>query len=393
MTLKDAIARSRISYRDLAARLAMSPAALSRMVNYGEYPTRRDIGAIKATIQAALSSRGLGEIEFPAPGLRPNYGLGIKRGNAGGVALERHVQVRQITQEDIELMQLDRSVLTLFGLRTNPFLNDVEAEEDVFPYKGHAQVETAIREAIEQRGFLAVTGPSGAGKTTIWDGIEAEYGTRDDAIICKPQLKHKEKLTPEHLCRALIYGLLGEDAKIHRDAEDRGRQLSAALRAIRSGAVDRKAILYIDDAHFCNASVLRQLKTFFEEKIGRYRLLAIILVGLPTLKEKLAAFPEIGNRIRLMEVPPVPVQEYLSFKLKRVGSSLDRLFDAGGLEAFMERFKAGRRQALGYPLIINATCIRAMVKLHENGAQPGERISRAIIDALPGAGVAARRAA
>jgi type II secretory pathway predicted ATPase ExeA len=371
----------------------MSPAALSRMVNYGEYPTRRDIGAIKATIQAALSSRGLGEIEFPAPGLRPNYGLGIKRGNAGGVALERHVQVRQITQEDIELMQLDRSVLNLFGLRTNPFLNDVEAEEDVFPYKGHAQVEAAIREAIEQRGFLAVTGPSGAGKTTIWDGIEAEYGTRDDAIICKPQLKHKEKLTPEHLCRALIYGLLGEDARIHRDAEDRGRQLSAALRAIRSGAVDRKAILYIDDAHFCNASVLRQLKTFYEEKIGRYRLLAIILVGLPTLKEKLAAFPEIGNRIRLVEVPPVPVQEYLGFKLKRVGSGLDRLFDGGGLEAFVERFKAGRRQALGYPLIINATCIRAMVKLHENGAQPGERISRAIIDAMPGAGAAARRAA
>jgi type II secretory pathway predicted ATPase ExeA len=304
--------------------------------------------------------------------------------------MQRHAEVKQISTEEIDLMQLNRDVLALFGLRQNPFLNDVEADEDVYSHRGHQQVTQAIRDAVEQRGFIAVVGPSGAGKTTIWDGIESEYGTRDDVSICKPQLKSKDKLNPEHLCRALIYGLAGDDAKIPREAEDRGRLLSAALRAVRSGTVDRKAVLYIDDAHFCNASVLRQLKTFFEEKIGRYRLLSIVLVGLPTLKTKLAEFPEIGNRIRLCEVPAVPVKEYLEFKLRRVGSSLDKLFDASGLQAFLDRFAVPKRAAAGYPLLINATCIRAMVRLHDNGAQPGEKISREIVDSLPGAAPARR---
>lgn len=166
--------------------------------------------------------------------------------------------------------------------------------------------------------------------------------------------------------------------------------LSAALRAVRTGPVDRKAVLYIDDAHFCNTSVLRQLKTFFEEKVGRYRLLAIILVGIPDLKPKLAAFPEIGNRIRILDVPPVSVEEYLTFKLRRVGSAREKLFDNGGWEAFLDRFRAPKRPALGRPLMINALCIRAMVQLHRNGAQSGEKITRGIIDQLPGG---SRRAA
>jgi type II secretory pathway predicted ATPase ExeA len=283
-------------------------------------------------------------------------------------------------------MQLDRNVLGLFGLRSNPFLNDIEDDSDVYPSKGHEQVTQSIRDAIVQRGFIAVCAPSGAGKTTIWDGIESENANSPDVVICKLQLqlKNKEMLSPSHLCRALIYGLLGDDAKIAQDAEAQGRQLSTALRATREGAIDRKAVLYIDDAHFCSTSVLRQLKTFFEEKVGRFRLLTIVLVGLPTLKTKLAEFAEIGNRIRLVEVPPVPVRDYLTFKLRRIGSSVEKLFDPSGIEAFEERFRQPKRGAMGYPLIINATCIRAMVKLFENGAQPGERISREIIDALPG---------
>lgn len=240
--------------------------------------------------------------------------------------------------------------------------------------------------------MVALTAPSGAGKTTIWEGIEADYGLRDDTIICKPQVKNKERITPEHLARALIYGLLGDGARVRANAEDRGRQLSRALRELKLGAEDKKAVLYIDDAHFCNRSTLRQLKTFYEEKVGRYRLLAIILVGLPELKQKLAAFPEIGNRVHLVEVPPVPVKDYLEFKLRRVGAGLMQLFTTGGLEAFLDRFRGPRRGAFGYPLVINATCIRAMVKLYECDSTPGARIGREVVDALPGA-VVRRRAA
>jgi type II secretory pathway predicted ATPase ExeA len=395
MTLKLAIRQAGLSYRPFAKALRLHATAVSRIVNYGEYPVKIGKQECMRRITEVLVEHGIPEteIEWPASGVRPGYPGVVRRTERSGAAVERHeVYIEAEQTEAIELMQLDRSVLSIFGLRTNPFLNDVETDEDVFPYKGHEQVTTAIQDAIDQRGFLAVAAPSGAGKTTIWDGIEAEYGRRDDCIICKPQLKTREKLSPEHLVRALIRGLLGEDCHIAHDAEQRGRQLSNALRAIRTGAIDKKAVLYIDDAHFCTASVLRQLKTFFEEKIGRYRLLAIILVGLPELKHKLASFPEIGNRIRLVEVPQVPLREYLEFKLRRVGSSIDKLFDANGWAAFEERFRAPRRPAMGYPLIINAATIQAMCKLAQNGAQPGERITREIVDMLPG-GSTVRRVA
>ncbi len=392
MNLKDALASARISYRQLAKATSISAPAIYQIVKHGEYPVRLGEDETKRRIGAALTKAGVSveRVHWPAPGIRPGA-TGYWRNRRLGI-VSADPQPTEEATEAIELMQLDRAVLQLFGLRVNPFLNDVETDDDVFQYKGHDQVATAIRDAIDQRGMLAVVAPSGAGKTTIWDGIESEYGMHDDTVICKPQLKFRERLTPEHLARALIYGLCGESVHIPREGEARGRQLSAALRAIRTSSVDRKAVLYIDDAHFCNASVLRQLKTFFEEKIGRFRLLAIVLVGLPELKHKLAAFPEVGNRVRLVEVPQVPVTDYLAFKLRRVGSSTDKLFEPSGWEAFSDRFRAPRRPALGYPLLINAACIQAMCKLYQNGAQPGERITREIVDMLPG-GPAIRRIA
>ena len=369
MTLGDAMKQARVTLRPLARATGISVSALCRVTSIGEYPVR--IGEVEAKRRIAkyLTSCGIdvGKLVWPEWTLP---------------AAETEMVS---SMEGIELMQLDRNVLTLFGLRSNPFINDVETDDDVHRFRGYEVVEQAIRDTIDQRGFLAICAESGAGKTTIWDGIEAEYGGREDVVVCKPNVKNKEELSPEHLARTLIYGLSGEHIHIRANAEDRGRQLSQALRDIRSSSgPDRKAVLYIDDAHFCSSSVLRQLKTFFEEKVGRYRLLAIILVGLPTLKMKLAEFPEIGNRIRLVEVPPVNVEEYLAFKLKRAGTSLDRFFDDDGFRAFVDRFRVGKRQPVGRPLLINAMCIRAMVRLYANGAQSGERITREIIDALPG---------
>ncbi|HEX4135893.1 MAG TPA: AAA family ATPase [Bryobacteraceae bacterium] len=372
MTVKQAMDSRKVSTRRLGMMVGISKTAIHRLVDRGEWPARVAVAELKRKIIHALSYDSKIHIDFPA--------------------LREGPQPQTEPLQEIDLMQLDRSVMQLFGLRSNPFINDVETDDDVMHFRGYDAVEQAIKDTIEQRGFLAVIAESGSGKTTIWDGIEAVYGNREDTVICKPNVKSREKLTPEHLARTLIYGLSGEDISIKANAEDRGRQLSTALRNIRTAQNDRKAVLYIDDAHFCSQSVLRQLKTFFEEKIGRFRLLAIILIGLPTLKTKLSEFPEIGNRIRTVEVPPVPVDEYLQFKLQRAGSSIEKLFDPAGLAAFLERFRQGRRPPLGRPLVINAMCIRAMVRLYANGATAGERITREIVDSLPGE-APARRAA
>ena len=363
MKLEQAMKENGYSMRTLGKLLKVSSTAVFRLVKNGEYPARLPGAILRRRIQEAFPGM---EIELPAR-----------------TKIFHAIDNDHFVNEALELMQMDTDVMKLFGLRRNPFQNDVEDEADVFQHKGLETVAQAIRDAIQERGFLAVVGESGAGKTTIWDGIVSQFMGDDSLIICRPMLKDKEKLSPDHLCRALIYGLLGEEAKVKGNAEDRGRQLSAALRDLRNGGEDRKAVLVVDDAHFASRSVLRQLKTFYEEKVGRYRLLTIILVGLPELKGELSRFPEIGNRIRLVNVPPVPVEAYLKHKLVRAGSSLEKIFDPSGLSAFIERFRQPRKSAMGYPLIINRTCIWAMTKAYQLGGVAGARVTQEIIDELP----------
>ncbi len=393
MNLKDAVVSSRLSYAVIAEKLEMSKTAISRLVNFGEFPTKRDPSQLISLFTGLLTKQGFSDIEFPQSGVRPGYGSTARRQQQLGIAVVRHIANNQ---EDFDLMKMDSNVLSHFGLRRNPFLNDVEEDADVFPVKAHVRIAADIKSAIDQRAMMAITGESGSGKTTIWDGIESELMLEDGYVICKPKRKNKEKITPDDLARCLIYGIAGENTKIHRDPEDRGSQLGRLLvGARRNQTVDTKVVLFLDDAHFVSSSVLRQLKTFYEEKVGRVRLMAIVLIGLPELRSKLARFSEIGNRCQHLEMPMVPVAEYLAFKLNRVNSGMNKIFDQGGRDAFLERFRDGKKVPMGYPLIINATCIRAMVKLERSGAGPGELISREIIDQLPGAGqvMSARRVA
>ncbi len=377
MTLKDAMARARVSYRMLGRDVQMSPAALCRLIDQGEYPARRDIGDVRKSICAALMQSGINpnNIEFPKPAsqrariqveLEDNAGAGRK--------------AAPLTTEDMDLMQLSREVLNHFGLRRHPFLNDVEADDDVFPFKAHERITEAIHDTIRERGLLALVGPSGSGKTTIWDGVEEQFHNSEDVKICKPKLTEKDKLSPGHLNRALIYGLVGESERIPNNAEDCGRKVARHLAVTRDA--NYTAVLYIDDAHFASTRVLRQLKTFHEQKIGRYRLLSIILVGLEELEGKLALFPEVGNRTRLVRMPPVPVKEYLEFKLRRVGSGIEKLFEPPGWDAFLDVFRPNARSiARGYPLDINTACIRSMVARCEDSAG-AEKITPDVVDRI-----------
>lgn len=368
MTLKEAVQQTRISYRRLAQVLHLSPAALSRLLNDGEYPARREAGEIVNLFLALFAEHGLNTdtIEFTRQAVTSRAAT---------------------TEETEELMKLDQAILSHFRFSSDPFINDVVEDKDVFEHKGYAKLEGAIRSAMNDHGMVALAGPVGSGKTTLMDGIEQDYLYRGDLII-KPYVKDKEKLTDGHLTRALLYSLKGENSRIPSNAEDQGRLLSRSLKALRDSenTLTRRAILYIDDAHHCTASVLRTLKAFHEEKAGRHRLLAIVLVGTEELKSKLSRSPEIGNRARLLEMPPVLVRDYLDFKLGRVGSKLDKVFEPAALDAFlaMHRTRPGS-PATGAPLSINNACIRVLLKMFSTlEVESGMRVPVEIVDKVFG---------
>lgn len=377
MTLKEAVDLSGLSRRKAGDLCGVGKASAVRGINGEGWPQGRS-GPARTALEEELSARGIAvnKIDWDAA-------MWEKRKTNSRLDVRRVSELGE-QETEVELMQMDREVLRLFGLRRNPFEGDIEADADVWKFHGWQRVEDAIRDCIEERGFLSVMAHSGAGKTTIMEGIEAEMMAREDVVWSKPHLMDRDRLNADHLIHALVGDIAGDGEKVRASMEARSRQLVRLLSA--SYLAGKKVVLYIDDAHFCRPSVLRHLKRYYEAKVGRFRLLAIILVGLPELEAKLATFAEIGNRIRVVEVPQCPVDEYLSFKLSRVGATPLDLFDEQGWTAFQDRFRAtARAKPVGRPLVINATCIRAMAALYRSGATAGEKIGREIVDTLPGA--------
>ena len=135
MTLKDALAAKNISVRKLGRLIGVSKTSAERIINHGQFPARANTADLKRRIIHALSLPSGEGIEWPA---------------------QREIEVPQEDPlQEIDLMQLDRSVMQLFGLRANPFINDVETDADVLRFRGYDGVEQAIKDTIEQRGFLA----------------------------------------------------------------------------------------------------------------------------------------------------------------------------------------------------------------------------------------------
>ncbi len=399
MTPAEALVKAGITYDKLGSLIrgkngqASSRTACHLAIRCATYPQRFGESNFKAEVERVVRERGVrDEIDW-----HEHVKLG-PHGEHGPLLGEKwEKRANRVSLQDIremELMQLNEEVLALFRLKRNPFENDLRSESDVFKLNdgGYEKVEREILRGIKEHSMLALVAPSGSGKTTLWEGIEDDLINREDVVLCKPMAADRERLRPTHMVRALLFGLLGDSAQVAGDIERMSRQLYSALKDAQ--AKRRTVILYIDDAHFMNRTLLRQIKRFYEFKTGRDRMLSIVMIGIEALGEKLGQFREVGDRTRTLTMPVVPVEKYLEFKLGRVGSSVPKLFDSDGLKAFKERFQAGKgKHAVGRPLAINAACIRCMVALEENGAVAGARINRDIVDGVESGQPRARRAA
>lgn len=355
VALRDAVAASRLSLSQLAKGADLAKSTVHRLIHEGIYPARTDRAKVREAIARALSHAGFdGEVRWPDAAQGPQSPL-----------------------EEINWM-LDRQVLRHFGLASDPFV-EVADHGELYETEGFRRVRTSIIDTIEGRGIVVLTSPSGAGKTTLWNSVRDHLDHRDATVIRVHNMDLRN-LTPDHLVRALIHGILG-DVSVKANAEARGRQVVQALHSLRTPGADQLAVLVIDDAHFANDDVLKSLKRFYEERVGRLRLLSIVLVGLPTLRQRLGQFVEVGFRSNVCSVPMVKVESYLQFKLSRIGARVDQLFDESGTAAFLDRFRETRKHAaMGYPLVINAAAKKCMSMLLENAAGAGERISAGIVD-------------
>lgn len=241
--------------------------------------------------------------------------------------------------------------LQFYGLKEKPF--NVTADPNfLYLSKKHKEAISHMQYGIQERmGFLEITGEIGAGKTTI----------------CKALLNQLD----DHTKTAFILnGNLSEAQLLQAIIEDFGIQVKnkskiAMLNELNKFLLEQlehrnNVVLIIDEAQNLKPSLLEQVRLLSNLETEKEKLLQIILVGQPELREKLASkeLKQLRQRIAIRyHICPLSRHEsdgYICHRLKVAGFNNGGIFNKDALE---EIFKFSG----GIPRLINIACDKSLL--------------------------------
>lgn len=391
--LKGVLFRHGISHPVLAAEIKqakdvpLSRSALSQILNHGYFPRSTTVEAIKEQIHAFLLAHGVtaGELADAwevdqADEFRGAHPMGSHVANAG----TKRSRTPAVTEPDftpLEIQMLSPQAKRHFKLLRDPFIDDINAPEDVWMSEAqHYVVEAMIQTALVG-GITAAIGESGSGKSTLRKLLQHRI-TRDRQHIrlIFPRTFDKTKLNTSAIGTAIINDI-EPDTHVRQKNEAVARQVEDVLG--RSARAGNKHVLMIEEAHDLSIPTLKYLKRFneIEGDDGFSKVLSIVLIAQPELRIKLDAnrYPEAREFINRCEVATLEpllnaaqVGAYLKHKFGRVGVALDGIFAEEAFDAIRDRWTkidpASRRVKSNlYPLIVNNTAVRAMNRATELG--------------------------
>jgi type II secretory pathway predicted ATPase ExeA len=240
---------------------------------------------------------------------------------------------------------------SFFGLNEKPF-NMTPDPEYLFFTDQHREAFAHLVYGIrERRGFIAVTGEVGAGKTTLCRAMLNEFdeSTRI-ALILNPMLSDVELLRA--ICDELFIETKGESKKELLDA------LNAHL--IEEHSAGKNVVLIIDEAQNLCDQTLEQIRIISNLETVKAKLIQIVLVGQPELGEKLAKkeLRQLNQRItvryHLTSLSPKESENYIAHRLRVAGSQGKIKFTKGALKEI-------HRFSQGVPRKINVICDHALL--------------------------------
>ncbi|MCE5334684.1 MAG: AAA family ATPase [Desulfobacteraceae bacterium] len=239
-----------------------------------------------------------------------------------------------------------------FGIRKAPF--------SIAPDPRYLYMSAQHKEALAHLlygvrldgGFVLLTGEVGTGKTTICRCLlERLPKSCDVAFVINPKLSSSELLAT--ICDEfrISYPKTKASTKFLVDS------INEYLLTEHAG--HRKALLLIDEAQNLSDEVLEQIRLLTNLETNERKLLQIILIGQPELRERLAR-PELRQlaqrivaRYHLKPLSREELAPYVSHRLQVAGLRAE-IFTAQSLRSLYA-------YSGGIPRIINAICDRALL--------------------------------
>ena len=210
-------------------------------------------------------------------------------------------------------------------------------------------------------GFVMLTGEIGAGKTTICRCLlEQVPASSRVAYIFNPKLSVDDLL--QSVCDEFQVRL-ADDAPRQPRAKDYVDALNRFL--LEEHAQGRNSVLIIDEAQNLSIDVLEQLRLLTNLETSSRKLLQIILIGQPELRD-IVARPELEQlaqrmiaRYHLNALSEAETADYIAYRLSVAGMNGPAPFRQAAIKLIY-------RLTHGIPRRINLLCDRALLGAYSN---------------------------
>lgn len=391
LRLKATLLRHGIRHEEVSDRLIqrggsragqpLSRSSFTRMLNHSWRPSYTPWDEIQAATEQLLAERGVPPEElaqiWEEDGIRRHSTkpLNTRMGEDRKHARDNNNAI------EIEPEMLSAQAKRHFSLFRDPFQDDVQGPDDLFMSADQRYVREAMYQASKTGGwFIAVVGESGSGKTTLRrETIDRINREQIPVAVIQPKSFDKTALKAAHICHAILADVKPNEHP-KRSLEALARQVEKAL--IESGRSGQTHVLMIEEAHDLSIQTLKYLKRFWEMEDGFKKLLSIVLIGQPELKEKLNERQyfearEVIRRCEVVELLPLDNQlaDYLTLKFKRIGCDLANIIDSNAIDAIRQRLtlvgrgpQRNQTVSMTYPLVVNNMVTKAMNEAAHAGA-------------------------
>ncbi|MGF1453617.1 MAG: ExeA family protein [Opitutales bacterium] len=240
---------------------------------------------------------------------------------------------------------------SFYGLQELPF-NVTPDPRFLYLSPTHQNALAHLKYGVsEKKGFIVLTGEVGCGKTTLCrrllDDLPAD--TTDTVLILNPRIDEQQ------LIRAILRELGESVPENLTDAT--GLLNEALLRRIANG---REIVMIIDEAQNLSFEVLEQVRLLSNLETDDQKLLQIILMGQPELKDKLREkrLRQLRQRVLvyydLSTLTRTEAAAYIQHRLTTAGSQGRPRFTPRALRTIF-------KYTGGTPRLINNLCDKALL--------------------------------